>query len=98
MNDTVEETPAPRFGKMNFKRSNRPKLAIDAVRRQGAITRLALETLGKDDAIAYLNAERAQIGGKPLDLATSTEDGYKSVERDLVAMRFDQTAIDKAGD
>lgn len=87
MTDAANDAPAldPRY--MKYKRSTMPKLSHDAATRQGTITRLALEKLGnKEDAIAYLNLERAALGGRPIDLATATVDGFKRVEQDLSAL------------
>jgi uncharacterized protein (DUF2384 family) len=72
---------------MRYNRSTRPRLSPDAATRQGTITRLALEKLGsKEDAIAYLNVERPELGGRPIDLATATVEGFIRVERDLSAI------------
>lgn len=93
---TIETEDAPNkstFGKGSFRRSAKPKIPADAARRQGDVTRLALSTLGsKEEAMAYLNLERAELGGRPLDLATSTAEGLKLVERDLVAISTSGTA------
>lgn len=69
-----------------FRRSGSPKLAPDAASRQGHVTKMALDALGKDAAIAYLNLESPVLGGRPLDLATASVDGLRQVERHLSAM------------
>jgi hypothetical protein len=51
--------------------------------RQGAITRLAFLSLGKDAAIAFLNTEQAKLGGRPLDLATASSAGEIEVREML---------------
>lgn len=51
--------------------------------RQGAITRLAFLSLGKDAAIAFLNTEHADLGGRPLALATASEAGELKVRTKL---------------
>jgi uncharacterized protein (DUF2384 family) len=64
--------------------SDRPKLAPDAAGRQGRVTKLALEAFGgKDEAIAYLNADSGKLGGRPLDVAIASAEGLLRVERDL---------------
>lgn len=87
MTDATHGTPVPGALETQYKRSSMPKLSADAARRQGTITRLALERLGnKEDAIAYLNAERLELGARPIDLATATVEGFERVEKDLAAM------------
>lgn len=71
----------------HFRRSDRPKLTPDAAGRQGRVTKLALEALGKDQAIAYLNLASDELGGRPLDLATGSADGLQRVEQDIAARR-----------
>lgn len=84
MTDAANEAPALESRQMRYNRSPKQKLSADAARRQGTITRLALETLGsKEEAIAYLNVEQAQLGGRPIDLATATAEGFERVEQDL---------------
>lgn len=71
---------------MHFRRrSNAPLLPRDAVRRQGAITTLAFQLLGREQAIAFLNTDHAALGGRPLALATDSVAGLQSVERLLRA-------------
>ncbi|MBS1239865.1 MAG: hypothetical protein H6R45_571 [Proteobacteria bacterium] len=81
---TASSQPAaPKRGMMDFKRSwsNTPKLPKDAMKRQGAITQLAFQLLGgRDGAMAFLNGDNAALKGRPLDLATASEEGYTSVE------------------
>jgi hypothetical protein len=75
---------APGGGMMHFSKStrNQVKLPRDAAERQGNITRLAFSLLGgRDGAIAFLNGENADLGGRPIDLATASADGYANVER-----------------
>ncbi|SFG03307.1 Protein of unknown function [Novosphingobium sp. CF614] len=87
MSDTDEETSRPPAKNNYFRRSNKPKLPPDAARRQGLVTKLALETLGnKEEAIAYLNLDSIRLGGRPLDLAISTVEGFRQVELDLAAI------------
>jgi len=87
MTDTDEENLEAKPRRTHFRRSDRPKLTPDAASRQGAVTKLALETLGKDDAIAYLNLDSESLGGRPLDLATASVEGLKAVQVDLAARR-----------
>ena len=81
------DEPKPTRRQMGFRRSATPKLAPDAARRQGAVTRLAFTLLGdKDRAITYLNTDHSALGGRPLDLATASEAGLSAVEQDIRAL------------
>ena len=51
--------------------------------RQGEITRLTLLSLGKDEAMAFLNTEHPELGGRPLALATASEAGLLRVRTKL---------------
>lgn len=71
-------------GMMHFRKSTRnvSRLPRDAAERQGNITRLAFSLLGgRDGAMAFLNGDNDELGGRPIDLATANADGYASVER-----------------
>lgn len=72
-------TPA-RKGTMRFRRSNAQRLPPEDAKRQGDITRLAFLLLGRDAAIAFLNTDHAELGGRPLDLATASDVGRNRVE------------------
>lgn len=56
--------------------------------RQGAITTLAFQLLGRERAIEFLNTEHPTLGGRPLALATESADGHASVEAELGRMAF----------
>jgi hypothetical protein len=63
---------------------NAPKLSRDDARRQGLITHLAFSLLdGRDPALAFLNGVHAGLGGRPIDLAIGSDDGYAKVEQAL---------------
>lgn len=82
------ETDAPKRGAMRFRRSNAPRLEPDSARRQGEITRLAFELLGRDEAIGFLNSDNAELGARPLDLATTSAAGCATVEAALGRLAF----------
>lgn len=82
MSDPDETTP-PRRGPVRFRKANAPRLQPDDARRQGAITRLAFQRLGRDGAIRFLNSDNAELGTRPLDLAMSSATGFASVEAAL---------------
>ncbi|KRA84377.1 antitoxin Xre/MbcA/ParS toxin-binding domain-containing protein [Altererythrobacter sp. Root672] len=76
---------------MNFRKSAAtPRLERESAVRQGHIARLAFQLLGKDRAIAFLNTEHAALGGRPLDLATLSDEGRNSVEAELGRLAFAQ--------
>lgn len=93
MSEPDDTKPKSSFGRGGFRRTSQPKLAPDAAQRQGAVTRLALDILPtKEEAIAYLNFEHKELGGRPLALATASLDGLRQVESDL-ATRGSKTAM-----
>jgi uncharacterized protein (DUF2384 family) len=86
--DTAEAPDGPpvarKRGPMRFRRSSdSPRLSPDSVKRQGEITTLAFRLLGRDRAIAFLNTEHAELGGRPLDLATASPTGSAGVQAEL---------------
>jgi len=84
MSDTaVQDDPKPI--KMHAWRSSsasRPKLPKDQAARQGVITNLAFQLLGgRDAALDFLNSQNPVLGGRPLDLAVASKDGFTAVEQ-----------------
>jgi uncharacterized protein (DUF2384 family) len=73
---------------MRFRRANIERLAPDTAKRQGEITKLAFLLLGRDAAIAFLNTAHAGLGGRPLDLATASDDGRNSVEAEIGRLAY----------
>ena len=73
--------PAPTKGRSNsFLRKSRVPFALDDARRQGDISQLAYLLMGgRDAAIAFLNAENEELGGRPIALATASPEGYEHV-------------------
>ena len=79
--ESTELAPSSAARRVRVWRSAAPKLDPDSARRQGAITHLAfLQLGGREPAIAFLNEPHPSIGGRPLDVATQSEEGYRSVE------------------
>jgi hypothetical protein len=68
---------------MRFRKLRGPRLAPEQARRQGEITRLAFLTLGREAAIAFLNSHHANLRGRPLDIATASDEGRKQVEGEI---------------
>ncbi|WP_447761742.1 hypothetical protein [Sphingopyxis panaciterrae] len=75
----AEPTAIKRRSNLVF-RPRRVPLAPDAARRQGNISQLAFLLLGgRDPAVAFLNAENSELGGRPLAVATASAEGYAQV-------------------
>lgn len=51
--------------------------------RQGRVLQRAIERLGATDAMAFLNNQDDELGGRPLDLAIASNDGLNAVEKRL---------------
>ena len=67
---------------MRFKRSRRRRTPIPAgqARRQGTIATLAFTSLkDKDTALAFLNQHSEALGGRPLELAMASEEGFQKI-------------------
>jgi len=73
---------------MSWRGRKRPHLAEGHAKRQGEITRLAYLLLGRDAAIAFLNTAHAGLGGRPLDLATASDQGRNSVEAEIGRLAY----------
>lgn len=74
------------------RRPKTPQIPRDHAVRQGEITRLAFLLLGRDQAIAFLNSDHPALGGRPLDLATVSDEGRDSVEAELGRMVYSSPA------
>ncbi len=68
------------------KRAKGNPLPGDQAARQGDITRLAFQILGRDEAIAFLNTDNPLLGGRPLELATQSAAGQRHVEAELTRL------------
>jgi uncharacterized protein (DUF2384 family) len=69
------------------RRPTRNPLPRDHAVRQGDITHLAFQILGRDEAIAFLNTDNALLGGRPIALAIESTAGQLHVEAELGRMR-----------
>jgi len=73
--DLPTRSPSTRL----FRKTSAP-FARDDARRQGNISQLAFLTMGgRDPAIAFLNTPNADLGGRPLAVATASPEGYERV-------------------
>ena len=93
----TDETATPAKTRSNsFFRQKRTPLPRDDARRQGDISQLAFLTMGgRDPAIAFLNTENAELGGRPLAVATASDTGYEQV---ATAIRAWTPDLDSARD
>jgi hypothetical protein len=83
-----EQAAPARRNAMSWGRRQLPRLAADDAKRQGEITRLAFLLLGREAAIAFLNTAHAGLGGRPLDLATASDEGRNSVEAEIGLLAY----------
>ena len=73
------KSPVTRRTNSHFRKRGTPLPLADA-RRQGDISQLAyLQMGGRDPAIAFLNTDHPALGGRPLDIATASAEGYARV-------------------
>ncbi|HWW55547.1 MAG TPA: hypothetical protein VN047_01505 [Sphingopyxis sp.] len=79
--------PVPTKGRSNsLFRKRRVPFALEDARRQGDISQLAYLLMGgRDAAIAFLNAENEELGGRPIALATASAEGYEHVAAAICA-------------
>ncbi len=77
-----EEASKALPGRANIMRRpySQHRLAPDMAVRQGEITRLALDRLGRDGALAFLNQSNEALGGRPLAIATETASGFLKIK------------------
>ena len=84
------DAPPAKARSNSFFRKQRTPLPRDDARRQGDISQLAFLTMGgRDAAIAFLNTDNAELGGRPLALATASAEGYEQVATAIRAHRRD---------
>lgn len=82
----TDQAPSPgQTGSMMSFRSRAaqtPRLPEESARRQGRITKIAFLLLGgRDGAIAFLNTRHDDLGGRPIDLAIASDEGFALVEQ-----------------
>lgn len=76
---TSDEKDRPRF-----RGTARTKLAPDVIARQSRVALLAFQCLpNRDAALAFLNGVHDALGGRPIDVASSSEAGAARVEAAL---------------
>jgi len=83
-----EEAATPPQRMMGWRKRSLPQLPPEEARRQGEITQLAFLLLGREAAIAFLNTAHAGLGGRPLDLATASDQGRNRVEAEIGRLAY----------
>lgn len=78
----------------HWRRRPRFPIPADHAVRQGDITRLAFLSLGKEEAIAFLNTENAGLGGRPIAIATQSTVGEARVRAELRTLGNGSPAAD----
>lgn len=78
--------PSPPRTRGFRKKFDTPKLLPEALRRQGRITTHAFLALGREGALTFLNDHDAGCGGRPLEIATRSDEGMVRVERAVEAL------------
>lgn len=77
---TPETSTGAKARSGRFFQKSRTPLAPAGARRQGDISQLAFLTMGgRDPAIAFLNSENTELGGRPIAIATESPEGYERV-------------------
>ena len=98
MTPLEQEQPADRVKprSQRFRRaSNAVALTSDQRRRQARIMAAAWRILGSRDAvIGFFNSWSNDLAGRPLDLATDSEDGFAAVEQVLLGAEISPVAMD----
>ncbi len=80
----MTDEPAAEKPKVNRfrKRYDSVRLAPDAAARQGRAATLAFERFRDSEAVkTFLNTHDDALGGRPLDIATASEEGLSDVIR-----------------
>jgi uncharacterized protein (DUF2384 family) len=86
----TEQADAPSRSNPWRRRPKTAPIPRDQAVRQGDITSLAFLLLGRERAIEFLNTDHEGLGGRPLDLATASDEGRASVEAELGRMKYQQ--------
>lgn len=79
LNPPPAESDKPRTRQFR-RQSDKPRLAPDAVARQGRVATLVWERLRDNEAVlAFLNAHDSGLDARPIDLAIAGDDGIRAV-------------------
>lgn len=86
MDKEDQAAPAANNGpRRRFVPHNAVRLSPAEAERQGRVTRIAIEALGAQAAILFLNSTHDGLPDRPLPLATASEEGLQAVLRRLEA-------------
>ncbi|SFJ60889.1 Protein of unknown function [Sphingomonas sp. NFR04] len=78
-----------------FRGSSRTTLAPDVIARQSRVALLAFQSLpDRETALAFLNSEDPALGGRPIDIASTSEAGAERVAAMLRARMAPAAKID----
>lgn len=77
--------------KMFTRRAARVPMPAEAAARQGRVAMLAWEKLGDGEAVkVFLNTHDAELGGRPIDVATESDAGLATVGAAIAARDWSQ--------
>jgi hypothetical protein len=85
MSDEAGTQPAARPKRYFRAKSSQPQISREAAEREGAILRVAVETLGLQGAQAFLNGHNDQLDGRPLAIAAGSIAGFNAVSATIVS-------------
>lgn len=77
--DDQPAAPANNGPRRRFVPHNAVRLSPAEAERQGRVTRIAIEALGAQAAILFLNSAHDGLPDRPLPMATASEDGLQTV-------------------
>jgi len=87
---TAGQTVRPASPEAEWRR-RKPKTRIDkdVAQRQGSLSTIAFLTLGKEGALAFLNTDNREVGGKPIEIGSNSAEGAARVREVLRGMGAD---------
>lgn len=63
------------------------RMPAEEARRQSHVVQTAWTTFAdRESAMAFLNSDHDELGGRPLEVATTSDEGLEAVERVLAAI------------
>ncbi len=80
----TDESPQPTEGLKRKRfdgRWSKQRLLPEEAERQGRIAQIAWKVMDRDQALVFLNSHSDELGGRPLDVAIKSADGFALVEQ-----------------
>lgn len=71
------------------RRRLKTRIDKDVAQRQGSLSTIAFLTLGKEGALAFLNTDNREVGGKPIEIGSNSAEGAARVREVLRGMAAD---------